>query len=51
MGLKNHGWDVRGLCLSIGNAEGLGAIRAEELKKSYGVLGIEEKSVRVLNET
>lgn len=51
MGLKNHGWEVRGLCLSTGNAEGLGAERVEELKRSYGVFGLQESHVKWLNDS
>jgi N-acetylglucosaminylphosphatidylinositol deacetylase len=51
MGLKNHGWEVRGLCLSTGNAEGLGAERVEELKRSYGVFGVQESHVKWLNDS
>lgn len=51
LGLRNHGWDVSGLCLSLGDAEGLGEVRREELRKSYEVLGVEEGRVDVMNDT
>lgn len=49
MGLKTHDWDVRALCLSVGDAEGFGAMRVEELKQSYEIFGIQ--NVKVLNES
>lgn len=48
-GLRNHGWDVRGLCLSTGNSEGQGEARRGELFSSYGVLGVDEGNVQVLD--
>jgi hypothetical protein len=51
LGLKNHGWDVRGLCLSVGDAEGLGHERLDELKRGYEVLGVDKKNVAVVNDT
>lgn len=47
--LLKGGWDVRGLCLSNGNAEGLGRRREGELRDAYEVLGVEGDKVEVLD--
>ncbi|KAG8737569.1 N-acetylglucosaminyl-phosphatidylinositol de-N-acetylase [Ceratobasidium sp. 428] len=49
LGLRKSGKDVHGLCLSVGNADGLGLVRRKELVRSYGVLGVEKKKVNVLD--
>ncbi|BEI97084.1 hypothetical protein CcaverHIS631_0206730 [Cutaneotrichosporon cavernicola] len=36
------GWDVHPVCMSIGNAEGLGGVRSLELLESYTRLGVEQ---------
>ena len=48
--LINGGWDVRGLCLSNGNAEGLGRTREGELRDAWEVLGVEGDKVEVLDQ-
>jgi N-acetylglucosaminylphosphatidylinositol deacetylase len=37
------------LCLSNGDAEGIGELRAAELTKSCGMMGVKKENVRVLN--
>ncbi|KAF8601571.1 LmbE-like protein [Ceratobasidium sp. AG-I] len=49
LALREIGKEVRGLCLSVGNADGLGLTRQAELARSYGVLGVEENKVKVLD--
>jgi N-acetylglucosaminylphosphatidylinositol deacetylase len=48
-GLLKGGWDVRGLCLSNGNAEGLGKVREGELRDAWEVLGVKGDKVEVLD--
>jgi N-acetylglucosaminylphosphatidylinositol deacetylase len=43
--------EVHSLCLSTGNAHGLGAVRAEELERSLDILGVDKDKRRVLNTT
>ncbi|PWN35215.1 phosphatidylinositol glycan class L, partial [Meira miltonrushii] len=42
--------DVYALCLSNGNADGLGQIREEELLASYARLGVRADKVRLIND-
>ncbi|ORX37397.1 putative deacetylase LmbE-like domain-containing protein [Kockovaella imperatae] len=48
--LIESGWDVYGLCLSTGNATGLGEIRKRELVESYRILGVSADKVYHLDE-
>ena len=41
---------ISALCLSRGNAEGLGAIREQELTASYGVLGVPRERVTCIDD-
>ncbi|WWC60609.1 uncharacterized protein I303_103183 [Kwoniella dejecticola CBS 10117] len=47
--LNKAGWEVSGLCLSTGNSSGLGAMRTDELYKSYEVLGVERKRIGIID--
>ncbi|KAK8865623.1 hypothetical protein IAR55_000767 [Kwoniella newhampshirensis] len=47
--LTGLGWDVRGLCLSIGDSQGLGEKRRKELVESYSVLGVEKGNVEIID--
>ncbi|CAE6405491.1 unnamed protein product [Rhizoctonia solani] len=49
LALRGQGREVRGLCLSVGNAGGLGPTRAQELVSSYEVLGLNSKEVEILD--
>ena len=49
--LSAAGTTLSALCLSTGNAMGLGAQRAEELFASYGTLGIPASRVKYLDDT
>ncbi|KAJ1302000.1 hypothetical protein OPQ81_000835 [Rhizoctonia solani] len=49
LALKKQEKEVRGLCLSVGNAHGLGPTRAQELVASYRVLGLEAAEIEVLD--
>ncbi|CAE6478005.1 unnamed protein product [Rhizoctonia solani] len=49
LALKRQEKEVRGLCLSVGNADGLGLARAQELVSSYRVLGLKSEEVDVLD--
>ncbi|CEL63258.1 N-acetylglucosaminyl-phosphatidylinositol de-N-acetylase OS=Rattus norvegicus GN=Pigl PE=2 SV=1 [Rhizoctonia solani AG-1 IB] len=49
LALKARGKEVRGLCLSVGNADGLGPTRAQELVSSYAVLGLSPQEVDILD--
>lgn len=49
--LLAHNVSVSALCLSQGNADGLGAERALELQRSYSVLGVRPYDVTCLNDT
>ncbi|WWD18200.1 hypothetical protein CI109_102650 [Kwoniella shandongensis] len=49
LGLRKMGWDVRALCMSIGNFDGLGEIRRKELVDSYAVLGVEQEKVEIID--
>ncbi|CAE7060355.1 unnamed protein product [Rhizoctonia solani] len=49
LALKRQEKEVRGLCLSVGNADGLGPTRAQELVSSYRVLGLQSGEVDVLD--
>jgi len=49
LALRERGKEVRGLCLSVGNADRLGMTRQTELARSYGVLGVEESKVNVMD--
>ncbi|KAH7345586.1 putative deacetylase LmbE-like domain-containing protein [Rhizoctonia solani] len=49
LALKQQNKEVRGLCLSVGNADGLGPTRAQELVSSYSVLGLRSQEVDVLD--
>ena len=48
--LVQHGVTVSALCLSEGNAEGFGRVRAQELTRSYGVLGVPRDRVTCLDD-
>lgn len=41
--------DIYSLCMSIGDADGLGEMRARELGKSLDILGIDERRRSVLD--
>ena len=41
-GLSGHSVELYSLCLSVGNADGLGEVRRDELLRSLDVLGIPE---------
>src|SRR3954454_11581226 len=45
----NHSPDVYSLCLSTGNADGLGHVRVTELKKSLDLLGVPDGKRWVLD--
>ncbi|OXG30841.1 N-acetylglucosaminylphosphatidylinositol deacetylase [Cryptococcus neoformans Ze90-1] len=47
LGLIGAGWNVRGLCLSTGNSEGLGEKRKGEFVKSYEALGIPAENLEI----
>jgi N-acetylglucosaminylphosphatidylinositol deacetylase len=47
--LKNNGCSVSILCLSDGNAEGLGNIRASELLKCAAMFQINSKNVHIIH--
>ncbi|KDN47290.1 hypothetical protein RSAG8_03769, partial [Rhizoctonia solani AG-8 WAC10335] len=49
LALKRQQKEVRGLCLSVGNADGLGPTRTQELVSSYRVLGLQSEEVDVLD--
>lgn len=48
--LVQHHVTVSALCLSEGNADGLGSVRAHELTRSYGVLGVPPDRVTCLDD-
>ncbi|KAL4534267.1 hypothetical protein Ndes2437B_g03552 [Nannochloris sp. 'desiccata'] len=48
---RKQAYTLHVLCLSTGNAGGLGAIRRQELFYSCSVLGIERSSVTVIDDT
>ena len=63
--LVKHGWNVRGLCMSVGellpqhdrmmlidlgNATGLGEIRRRELAESYRILGVPGEYVHYVDD-
>ena len=50
LALTALGVQVFGLCLSIGNADALGAIRTTELIDSYRALGISESNVKNIDD-
>eukprot|EP00811_Abedinium_folium_P004337 NODE_13994_length_1134_cov_9.966236.p1 GENE.NODE_13994_length_1134_cov_9.966236~~NODE_13994_length_1134_cov_9.966236.p1 ORF type:complete len:290 (+),score=65.32 NODE_13994_length_1134_cov_9.966236:129-998(+) len=50
LSLAADGYEVFLLCLSTGNAYGLGEVRREEILRSAAVFGIGASSVRVLDE-
>ncbi|KAK0547505.1 N-acetylglucosaminyl-phosphatidylinositol de-N-acetylase [Tilletia horrida] len=43
------GIQVHGLCLSTGNADGLGRIREDELRRAYSVLGVPPSRVTIVD--
>ncbi|KAL5637976.1 hypothetical protein ACGC1H_002296 [Rhizoctonia solani] len=49
LALKRQEKHIRGLCLSVGNADGLGPTRAQELESSYKVLGLQSEEVDALD--
>ncbi|WFD18217.1 N-acetylglucosaminylphosphatidylinositol deacetylase [Malassezia caprae] len=48
--LLAHNVTVSALCLSRGDADGLGHVRAQELVRSYGVLGVPAKRVACVDD-
>lgn len=46
--LGEHGWDLHAVCLSDGDADGLGAVRKGELFGSYEVLGLAQDNVTLI---
>ncbi|EIW72557.1 hypothetical protein TREMEDRAFT_18134, partial [Tremella mesenterica DSM 1558] len=50
LALTRNGWNVSGLCLSNGNAEGLGKQREKELYASYNRLGVPSSKVEIIND-
>lgn len=48
--LRAHGVQVSALCLSQGNADGLGHLRTSELVRSYDVLGVPAKHVACIDD-
>lgn len=51
LGLGQRGAHLSAVCVSIGDADGLGAVRAEELKRSYAKLGVPSDRVQSWNDT
>ncbi|GFZ45528.1 hypothetical protein JCM24511_03254 [Saitozyma sp. JCM 24511] len=49
MALVSAGWEVSGLCLSTGNADGLGETRRHELSLAYSALGVPGERVMVID--
>ncbi|KAF8675053.1 type-B carboxylesterase lipase family [Rhizoctonia solani] len=49
LALKKQGRELRGLCLSVGNADGLGPTRAQEFVSSYAVLGLIPEELEILD--
>ncbi|KAJ3984828.1 LmbE-like protein [Lentinula detonsa] len=49
-GKKNHKSELYSLCLSVGDADGLGHIRKEEYEKSLDVLGIKDRNRMTLDD-
>ncbi|CEH13256.1 N-acetylglucosaminyl phosphatidylinositol de-N-acetylase [Ceraceosorus bombacis] len=50
LSLLEAGTAVWGLCLSQGDADGLGDVRRKELQKAYGTLGVDNERVTSLND-
>lgn len=50
LALVGLGVEVHSICLSTGNAGGLGRVRAGELKRSYARLGLEEHNVAAIDD-
>ena len=50
LSLRKNGNEVSVLCISSGNADGLGKIRSKELLESCSHLGIPIKQVSILND-
>ena len=48
--LQAHNVTLSALCLSHGNADGLGSVRAQELVRSYGVLGVPAERVTCVDD-
>lgn len=48
--LRAHNVTISALCLSNGNADGLGRVRSQELLRSYGVLGVPAERVTCLHD-
>ncbi|KAF8734832.1 Extracellular triacylglycerol lipase precursor, partial [Rhizoctonia solani] len=49
LALKKQRRELRGLCLSVGNADGLGPTRAQEFVSSYAVLGLIPEELEILD--
>lgn len=49
LGLLSHGNRISVLCLSTGNADGLGKVREKELERSCVMLGCQSSDIHVLN--
>lgn len=49
IGLQRSGHDLFVLCLSTGNAEGLGPVRQQELTRACGILGVPVDHVECLD--
>ncbi|KAK4683873.1 N-acetylglucosaminylphosphatidylinositol deacetylase, partial [Tremellales sp. Uapishka_1] len=47
--LVETGWEIRAICLSTGNAAGLGEKRSKELYASYEVLGVPQSHVELVD--
>ncbi|WOO76796.1 N-acetylglucosaminyl-phosphatidylinositol de-N-acetylase [Vanrija pseudolonga] len=48
LNLVATGWSILGVCLSSGNADGLGSTRVQELYDSYRILGVPQDQVVIV---
>ena len=48
--LVGFGVEVSAICLSLGNADGLGDVRRQELVASYSALGVPSTNVDIVDD-